>query len=696
MRGSRLIAWALALAIVRVIAACGDDDGGSGGSAAAGGVGGGTGGAAGDSSAGSAGSSGGGAAGSSGGSAGSGGGSGGEGGLHPGAPPVSPFIVVDQFGYRTKSQKVAVARDPVTGFDAAESFAPGETYALVQASTGAQTLDGPVTAWNGGAEDPSSGDRAWRFDFSGIEAPGSYYVLDLENKVRSPVFRIADDVYRDVLKHAVRTFFYQRAGQVKSAAHAGAGWADGASHLGALQDSHCRRWSATGDASSEKDLSGGWYDAGDYNKYTNWHARYLITLLRAWSEAPAAFTDDYGIPESGNGIPDIVDEIKWGMDWLLAMQNSDGSVLSVMGVAHASPPSSATGPSYYGDASTSATLSAASAFAYGAKTLKSVPGLASYADSLAPRAQSAWSWAEANPSVTFFNNHAASGTSGLAAGQQEVDDFGRSMKKLEAAVYLFDLTGNTSYRSYVDASYSQAHLIAWSYAYPFESDEQEMLLHYASLASATPSVAASIRSNYRAAMDGADNFAALQADRDPYRAFIKDYTWGSNRTKSNQGSMYFDLISFSLENVVQADAENAAERFIHYMHGVNPLGIVYLTNMAGSYAEKSVNEIYHGWFEHGSAAWDSVASSAYGPPPGFVPGGPNPSYSEDGCCPSSCGSAQNNAICSSEPLSPPKAQPAQKSYRDFNTSWPLNSWEVTEPSNGYQVAYIRLLSKFVH
>ncbi len=56
----------------------------------------------------------------------------------------------------------------------------------------------------------------------------------------------------------------------------------------------------------------------------------------------------------------------------------------------------------------------------------------------------------------------------------------------------------------------------------------------------------------------------------------------------------------------------------------------------------------------------------------------------------------NNAVCTSESLSPPEGQPAQKSYKDFNTNWPLDSWSVTEPSDGYQVAYIRLLSKFVH
>jgi hypothetical protein len=113
-------------------------------------------------------------------------------------------------------------------------------------------------------------------------------------------------------------------------------------------------------------------------------------------------------------------------------------------------------------------------------------------------------------------------------------------------------------------------------------------------------------------------------------------------------------------------------------------------------AEVSANEFYHSWFADQSPLWDRVGTSTYGPPPGFLPGGPNPSYGVDGCCPSSCGSPENNAVCTSEPVSPPMGQPDQKSYKDFNTSWPLNSWEVTENSNGYQVAYIRLLSKLVN
>jgi hypothetical protein len=51
--------------------------------------------------------------------------------------------------------------------------------------------------------------------------------------------------------------------------------------------------------------------------------------------------------------------------------------------------------------------------------------------------------------------------------------------------------------------------------------------------------------------------------------------------------------------------------------------------------------------------------------------------------------------CGSAPPAPPYNQPGAKSYRDFNDGWPLNSWSVSEPSNGYQVAYIRLLARFV-
>src|SRR5690606_10587984 len=276
-----------------------------------------------------------------------------------------------------------------------------------------------------------------------------------------------------VLVQATRTFFYQRAGFAKDAAYAGAGWADAASHIGPGQDTEARLYSATNDASTERDLSGGWYDAGDYNKYTNWHADYLLTLLLMYREAPSVWTDDFNLPESGNGIPDLIDEIKWGMDWLIKMQEDDGSVLSVMDLAHASPSSAATGASRYGPATTSATLSAAAAFAHGAKVLSELSGnpFDAYVTDLLHRAEQAWAWAEANPEITFRNSD-----NGVAAGEQEVDDAGRAVKRRTAAIYLFAASGDTDYRDIVDNT-----VTAIDWVGPWNQKELWPQLYYASL-----------------------------------------------------------------------------------------------------------------------------------------------------------------------------------------------------------------------
>jgi len=609
-------------------------------------------------------------------------------------PPLSANILVDQFGYPPAAQKVAVIRDPRIGFDAAAHFVPGAHYAVVDAETGAQLAEGRPKPWHGGATDPSSGDKAYWFDFSALRRPGRYYILDRDRKLRSPEFRIADDVYREVLKHAVRTFFYQRAGFAKTAAFAGAGWADGASHLGPGQDRNARLYSAPDDPSTERDLSGGWYDAGDYNRYTSWSARYVTTLLMAYRENPAAFNDDFGIPESHNGTPDIIDEAKWGMDWLIRMQNADGSALSVLGVAEASPPSAATGPSRYGSPSTTATLGVAAAFAYGAIAFREL-GRTAYADELLARAERAYRWADDNPDVVFKNNDAASGTQGLAAGQQEGDDATRLARKIEAAVYLFQATGDAGYRDFVDGHYHRLRLIADGYVSPFAADEQDMLLAYTRVPGATPAVADAIRTAFASAMRSADNLGAVAAATDPYRAYIRDYTWGSNSIKAAQGHSLEQLIAYGLVRGGEAaQVSNAALGYLNALHGVNPFGLVYLTNMAVAGATSSVRELFHAWFADGSPRWDRVGVSSFGPPPGFLVGGPNPTYRKDSCCPTGCG-LSGAAKCVADSATPPLGQPPQKSFKEFNTGWPLNSWEVTENSNSYQVKYIRLLSKFV-
>lgn len=606
--------------------------------------------------------------------------------------PLSPFVLVDQFGYRPTAEKIAVLRSPVTGFDAGTTYTPGTTYAVVDAYTNETVFEAAPTAWNGGAEDPSSGDVAWWIDFSTVADPGDYFVLDVDNQVRSDVFRIADDVYREVLAHAIRMLFYQRDGFAKDARYAGADWADGPAHLGPGQGPECELYTG----GSPRDLQGGWWDAGDQNKYTNWSANYAIALLRAYRERPPAFFDDYGIPESGNGVADVLDENKFNLDWLVRMQGGDGSVLSIVGQDGApdpgfggSPdtsPSSATGPCTYGPATTSASLTTAAAFALAsiiyADHDADFPG---FAADLSTRAEDAWAWAEANPNVTFYN----AGT--IGAGEQETDDHGRQMKRLQAAVYLFELTGDPQYRAAFDAAYTDAQLIATDYLDVFALEEHDALLAYTQLPDATPAVVDDILATFAGGITSDNNLGALTNNPDPYLAFSYVYVWGSNQVKADQGNLLHAVLTYDVQGPAPDDASRAAERYIHYVHGLNPLALVYLSNMEDFGATRSVTEIYHSWFAHLSN-WDAEGTSTYGPPPGYLVGGPNPSYTWDGCCPDGCG---GGADCGAQMLSPPAAQPPQKSYLEFNDNWPLNSWSVTEPSNGYQVKYIRLLSKFV-
>ena len=609
------------------------------------------------------------------------------------APDGPPLLVLDQFGYRPGMTKIAVLRDPRIGDDSDASLTPAARYHVIDVASGDAVMTLTPTAWRDGAVDEASGDAVWHLNFSSLDRPGRYRIEDAEGELVSPAFGIGEDVYAPVLKAALKTFFYQRAGQAKAPPHADPRWADEASHMGPGQDREARRWDAPDDAGTARDLSGGWYDAGDYNKYTSWTADYVIALVTTWMENPGAFDDALGIPESGNDVPDILDEARWGLDWLIRMQNEDGGVLSILDVDEASPPSAATGPSRYGPASTSATLTTAGAFALASEAFGAV-GEADYAANLIARAEDAWNWAEANPNVVFWNNDEARGTEGVGYGQQEVDEEGRREKKLSAAIYLARATGGRRYHAYVAANYRSSSLVGNFYTDPFRMVPTRALLQYAEAPGADEAVVGVIEQRYADAMAHENLWAATDAARDPYRAHIGAYTWGSSSTKARQGVMFLQQTDRGIGDPAPDEARDAAAGYLHYMHGTNPLGRVYLTNMGEFGAERSADTIYHAWFTDGSERWDDLRTSEVGPAPGFVPGGPNPSYDWDACCPASCGD-DGEVPCGASPPSPPQGQPPMKSYAQFNDGWPLNSWSVTENSNGYQIAYIRLLARFV-
>jgi endoglucanase len=537
----------------------------------------------------------------------------------------------------------------------------------------------PCSQWNGGATHAQSGDKAWWFDFSPVTEWGEYYIYDPENDASSPRFRMDTRVYARALRDAVRVFFYQRRGHAKQPPYVPEKWADAASHLHPGQDTECRLVTDPSNISLQRDLHGGWFDAGDYNKYVNFAYSPLSDLLFAYRRNPEIWTDDFGIPESNNGVPDLLDEIKWELDWLLRMQNPDGSVLSkvaVTGFENASPPSADATPIYYGAASTSATLTAAAVFANASAVFKQA-GLEAYADTLENAAVNAWNWAKANPAVIYTN-------SGFASANPEVTDYDRIMLRLCASVFLYEITGDAEYKNWFESNYATAHAIEWWYWYAFEAPYQDALIHYTTLPGINTTVRNTILSRKQTSIEGSEFLQAWTAGTDTYRAYVKDedMVWGSNRVKSHIGILFANQLTYNLDSARATDYRNAAAAYLHYMHGINPLGLVYLTNMGAAGAENSVNQIYHAWFTDGSI-WDHAQLSQAGPPPGYVPGGPNRNFAP-------------HPSYSGPPLEPPLNQPAQKAYRDWNSNdWREESWEVTEPSLSYQAAYVHLLSHFV-
>ena len=584
--------------------------------------------------------------------------------------PISPNIHVDQFGYVLNARKIAVLASPQLGYNTAQTYTPGTALQLRRWADQGIVFTGTSTAWNGGQTQAQSGDKVWWLDFSSVTTGGSYYLFDLTNNVRSERFELDDAVYQNVLKTAVRTFFYQRSGFAKTAPYAGT-WTDGAAFLGANQDTQCRLVTDLGNAATAKDLSGGWFDAGDYNKYVNFCYGTLTDLLLGFEEKPLVWTDDYNLPESGNGVPDLLDEVKWELEWLRRMQQADGSVLSKVSVTQfqaASPPSSDATPRYYGPASTSSTLTASAIFALAAIQYKSLsnPAMQSYGNQLQTAAINAWNWAVANPNITYTN-------AGFQSANPEVDAYEREARKVGAAAYLFALTGNSTYKNHVDANYQAIHLMAWSYAYPFENAHHSALLYYAKTPAATASVATAIRNTYQNSMQtgNADNLPSYLNGTDAYRAHLSNdnHTWGSNRVRSDQGNMFWAMNQQAFDAGNATNYRDAAMGLVHYLHGVNPTGYCYLSNMSSLGAENSIPELYHGWFANGTPL-------DLNPAPGYLVGGPNKNYAP-----------------ASGYFAPPQGQPVQKAFKAWNTSYPENSWEITEPAIYYQAAYVRMLSK---
>lgn len=215
-----------------------------------------------------------------------------------GQKPETSWIRINQLGYKTQGIKVAVwCSKTETGVG---------NWELVNAKTGTVVFTGTQTTLFG-AYGPYQ--HTARLNFSTFQTPGRYFLR--AGITRSPEFRIGDDVYNGAADFCLRYMRQQRTGfnpYLKDSCHTHDGYVLYGEKAG-IKDS------------TRIDVVGGWHDASDYLQYTTTSANATYHLLAAYRDFPNVFSDEKSANglDGNNGIADVLDEAKWGLDWLLKM-----------------------------------------------------------------------------------------------------------------------------------------------------------------------------------------------------------------------------------------------------------------------------------------------------------------------------------------------------------------------------------------
>ncbi|MFN3790210.1 glycoside hydrolase family 9 protein [Massilia sp.] len=510
-----------------------------------------------------------------------------------GTPPAS--IKLNQVGYLPAAQKLAVVPAPAQA-----------RFAVVDAASGKPVFEGSL---GGAATWDASKERVRVADFSSLRTPGSYR-LRVAGLPDSAPFSIQSGVYRALDIAAIRNYTLNRSGIALTPAVAGP-YARPLAHPDTQVLVHASAASKARPAGTVISSPKGWYDAGDYNKYIVNSGISTYTLLAAYEHFPEWFGKlALNLPESGNGLPDILNEALWNLDWMLSMQDpNDGGVyhkLTNKAFDGMVMPEKATAPRYVVQKTTTATLDFAAVMAAASRVLapfdSQQPGRS--ARYLAA-AESAWRWAEANPNVLY--QQPADIQTGAYGDKSAEDEFAW------AAAELLISTGKPAYRA-------RAFAHAGSAATGTEPGWADVgMLGWISLAQHAARLPAGV--------DAAPARKQLLAVGDrlverwrasPYRVTMgsKDFVWGSSSVILNQAMML--VAAYRVEP--RPDYLNAAQSALDYVLGRNGPGISFVTGFG---ARSPMHP------HHRPSEADGVAA----PVPGMLVGGPNPGQQDAKDCP---------------------------------------------------------------
>ncbi len=511
------------------------------------------------------------------------------------------LICVNQSGYYPNAPKIAAVI--VDSKTAAEAAAP--SFFILRANVGDTAYKGKL----GELRKSGNSSLTTRLaDFSALNQTGDF-VLYLPGTGSSYPFRIRPAVHKEAAIAALKGFYYIRSSGALEEKYAGK-WHRPSGHPDTAVLIHPAAASAKRPAGTVISTPGGWYDAGDYNKYIVNAGITTGTLLSAFEDFPAYFTTlNTNIPESGNAVPDVLDEALYNMRWMLTMQDpADGGVYNKCTNARFDgmvQPGITKLPRYVVQKGTAATLDFAAVMAQGcrmfSKYAKQLPGLA---DSLSRAAVNAWKWAQLNPRVAY-NQDANNKQFEPKITTGGYGDRNFSDEWFWAAAELLATTGKKVYFDTLTKHITDtATLPSWA--------NVAMLGYYTLVRSKTSlpafakTIAATCSMRVVALADSYLPRLASSAFGTVMGGSKREFNWGSNSNAANQGIVLINAYLVTKnKNYLDAALTN-----VDYLLGRNATGYSFLTG-TGS---KSTKRPHHR---------PSVADGIEDPVPGLLAGGPN-------------------------------------------------------------------------
>jgi len=476
---------------------------------------------------------------------------------------------------------------------------------------------------SGAVYDEASGDTVRVVDFSALAEPGKYFLIADGEKV---TITIKEKPYHELSNALVKGLYYQRCGCELPEKHAGP-FRHASCHLGKAT---LVKDNGELDTGTVIECAGGWHDAGDYGRYIAPAAVTVAHMLYAFEFFPQVYRDQLNIPESGNGVPDILNECRYELEWMLKMQRADGGLYHKVATKYFAKfimPEDDKDELFLFRVTHCSTAAFAASAAQASRVYRVYD--AAFAERLLGAAKKAWDWMEANPVFEAFVNPPDFRSGGYGDSSCEDELFWASAE-------LYSVTGEERYLAALKKRADKSDIDISSFGWRDTAGFGALCCLFIMKDKLDKDLFTSIKERF---LRGADSFLELTKKSGYGTALAADsYVWGSILPILN------NAIALICARLLTGNDEysKAAQNQLDYLLGVNATGYSFVTG----FGERAYRFPHHR---------PSYADGVDDPVPGLVSGGPNKKFPDN----------------TAKMIIPPATPPA-KFYIDHTPSASLN------------------------